>query len=137
MPSYVRNPFAARIALAVSLDLACLFAAAFAARYWASPHVPLATFAAATGVVAVSAVLALQVTGAYDLATVRSGRKTRVSLLSSMGIGFAGALVVYFFAPPLPSGSKDFLFGAAGLFVPLFLLERKAFRSVSKRVRRR
>jgi len=136
MPFYIQNPFAARIALAVTLDLTCLVVAAFAGLYWAPSPVSLATFATAIGVVAIGALLVLQATGAYDLATIRSGPKTRVSLLLSMGVAFAGALLAYF-ALPLPSGSKDVLFHAAAVFFPLFLLERKAFRSVSKRVRQR
>jgi len=77
----------------------------------------------------------LQATGAYDLVTIRSSERTRVSLLLSLGIGFAAALVFYF-AVPLPE-SEDALLHAAAVFLPLFLLERAAFRSVSKRMRNR
>jgi exopolysaccharide biosynthesis polyprenyl glycosylphosphotransferase len=133
--SYARNPFGMRIALVMALDFVCLLAAAVAARYWAETPVSHATFVTATAVLAIGAFLVLQATGAYDLVTIRSGAKTRASLLLAMGIGFAAALVFYF-AVPLPE-SKEALLHAAAAFLPLFLLERKAFRSVSKQMRNR
>lgn len=133
--SYARNPFGVRIALVMALDFACLLVAAFATRYWAETPVSHATFVTATAVLALGTFLVLQATGAYDLVTIRSGPKTRVSLLLAMGIGFAIALVFYF-AVPVPE-SKEALVHAAVVFLPLFLLERKAFRSVSKRMRNR
>jgi len=133
----VRNPLAARIALVAALDIACLFAAAFAARQWAPPPVSLAAFAAATGVVAIGVFLVLQLTGAYDLDSIRSSPQTCASLLSSMGIVYVATLAVSTSAPYLLPGSKDALLCAAALFLPLLLLERKVFRSLSKRVRKR
>ena len=133
--SYARNPFGVRIALVMALDFACLLAAAFAARYWAETPVPHAVFVTATTILAVGTFLVLQATGAYDLVTIRSGHKTRVSLLLAMGIGFAVAIVFYY-AVPLPE-SKESLLHAAAVFLPLFLLERKAFREVSKQMRNR
>jgi exopolysaccharide biosynthesis polyprenyl glycosylphosphotransferase len=133
--SYARNPFGVRVAFVMALDLACLVVAAFAARYWADTEISNATFGTATAVLAVGTFLALQATGAYDLVTIRSAARTRVSLLLSLGIGFAAALVFYF-AVPLP-GSEDALLHAAAVFLPLFLLERSAFRAVSKQMRNR
>ena len=133
--SYARNPFGVRVALVMALDLACLVVAALAARYWADTPITNATFISATAILAIGTFLVLQATGAYDLVTIRSSEKTRVSLLLSLGIGFAAALVFYF-AVPLPR-SQDALLHAAVVFLPLFLLERSAFRSVSKRMRNR
>jgi exopolysaccharide biosynthesis polyprenyl glycosylphosphotransferase len=133
--SYARNPFGVRVALVMALDLACLVVAAFAARYWADAPISNATFISATAILAIGTFLVLQATGAYDLVTIRSGERTRVSLLLSLGIGFAAAIVFYF-AVPLPE-SKDALLHAAAVFLPLFLLERSAFRSVSKQMRNR
>ncbi len=133
--SYARNPFGVRVALVMALDFACLLAAAFAARYWAEAHVSSATFVTTTAILAIGTFLVLQATGAYDLVTIRSGPKTRVSLLLAMGVGFAAALVFYF-AVPLPE-SKNALLHAAAVFLPLFLLERSVFRSVSKQMRNR
>jgi exopolysaccharide biosynthesis polyprenyl glycosylphosphotransferase len=133
--SYARNPFGVRIAVVMALDFACLLAAAFAARYWAD--VPVSDFAFVTGtaVLAAGTFLVLQATGAYDLVTIRSAPKTHVSLLLGMGIGFAATIVVYYLVP-LPEG-KEALFRAAAVFLPLFVLERKLFREVSKRMRNR
>ena len=133
--SYARNPFGMRVALVMTLDLACLVVAAFAARYWAETTISDGTFISATAILAIGTFLVLQATGAYDLVTIRSSERTRVSLLLSLGIGFAAALVFYF-AVPLPE-SEDALLHAAAVFLPLFLLERSAFRSVSKRMRNR
>jgi exopolysaccharide biosynthesis polyprenyl glycosylphosphotransferase len=133
--SYARNPFGMRVALVMALDLACLVIAAFAARLWADTEISNETFVIATAMLAVGTFLVLQATGAYDLVTIRSGAKTRVSLLLSLGIGF-GVSVVFYFVVPLPE-SKDALLHAAAVFLPLFLLERSAFRSVSKRMRNR
>jgi exopolysaccharide biosynthesis polyprenyl glycosylphosphotransferase len=130
--SYARNPFGVRVALVMALDFACLLVAALAAREWAEAPVPSSTFLTATGVLTIGTFLVLQATGAYDLVTIRSGVRTRVSLLLAMGIGFAAALVFYF-AVPVPE-SKEALLHAAAVFLPLFLLERKAFRAVSKRI---
>ena len=133
--SYARNPFGMRVALVMALDLACLVIAAFAARFWADTQISNETFVLATAMLAVGTFLVLQATGAYDLVTIRSGEKTRVSLLLSLGIGFA-ASVVFYFVVPLPE-SKDALLHAAAVFLPLFLLERSAFRAISKRMRNR
>jgi exopolysaccharide biosynthesis polyprenyl glycosylphosphotransferase len=133
--SYARNPFGVRVALVMALDLVCLLIAAFATRFTLDTPVSDATFATATAALGVGTFLVLQATGAYDVVTIRSGEKTRIALLLSMGIGFAVALLFYF-AVPLPE-SKDALLHAAALFLPLFLLERSAFRSVSKRMRNR
>jgi exopolysaccharide biosynthesis polyprenyl glycosylphosphotransferase len=133
--SYARNPFGVRVALVMVLDLACLVVAALAARYWADTPISDATFLSATAILAIGAFLVLQATGAYDLVTIRSSEKTRVSLLLSLGIGFAAA-VAFYFVVPLPE-SKEALLHAAVVFLPLFLLERTAFRSVSKRMRNR
>jgi exopolysaccharide biosynthesis polyprenyl glycosylphosphotransferase len=133
--SYARNPFGARIAVVMALDFACLLVAAFAARYLADAPISNATFAIATSVLAVGTFLVLQATGAYDLVTIRSAPKTHVALILGMGIGFAAALVCYFLVP-LPE-SKEALLHAAAVFLPLFVLERKAFRSVSRRMRNR
>jgi exopolysaccharide biosynthesis polyprenyl glycosylphosphotransferase len=133
--SYARNPFGVRVALVMALDLACLVVAAFAARSWADTEISNATFASATAVLAVGTFLVLQATGAYDLVTIRSGSRTRLSLLLSLGIGFAAALVFYFVVPL--AGSEDALLHAAAVFLPLFLLERSAFRAVSKQMRNR
>src|SRR5688572_26317559 len=133
--SYARNPFGMRVALVMALDLVCLVIAAFAARFSADTEISNETFVIATALLAIGTFLVLQATGAYDLVTIRSGAKTRVSLLLSLGIGFA-ASVVFYFIVPLPEG-KDALLHAAAVFLPLFLLERSAFRSVSKRMRNR
>src|SRR5262245_21929539 len=133
--SYARTPFGVRIALVMALDFACLLAAGFAARVWADTPVSNATFAMATAIVAIGAFLVLHATGAYDLATIRSSALTRISLLVSLGIGFV-ATVLFYFAVPLPD-AKDALLTAAAVFLPLFLVERKIFRSVSKRMRNR
>jgi len=133
--SYARNPFGARVALVMALDLVCLVVAAIAARILADVSVSDRTFLLATAVLAVGSFLVLQATGAYDLVTIRCGAKTRVSLLLSLGIGFAMALVFYYVVP-LPE-SKEALIHAAAVFLPLFLVERKAFRFVSKQVRNR
>ena len=114
--------------------------AAFAARYWAEPPVSNATFVTATAVLAIGTFLVLQATGAYDLATIRSGALTRVSLLLSLGIGFVGCGRLLLRGVALRGTapeSKDALLHAAAVFLPLFLLERKAFRAVSKRMRNR
>jgi len=133
--SYARNPFGVRVALVMALDLACLVVAALAARCLADTPISNATFVAATGTLAVGTFLVLQATGAYDLVTIRSGEKTRVSLLLALGIGFVAALAFYF-AVPLPE-SKDALINMATVFLPLFLLQRSAFRAVSKQMRNR
>jgi exopolysaccharide biosynthesis polyprenyl glycosylphosphotransferase len=133
--SYARNPFGVRVALVMVLDLACLVVAAFAARYLTDTPIPDATFFAATAILAIGTFLVLQATGAYDLVTIRSGEKTRISLLLSLGIGFTAA-VAFYFVVPLPE-SKDALLHAAAVFLPLFLLERSAFRSLSKQMRNR
>jgi exopolysaccharide biosynthesis polyprenyl glycosylphosphotransferase len=131
-----RSPFGARIAAVVTLDAASLCLAALVALAWSPPPVSLATFALATGVVAIGALLVLQATGAYDLTTIGSGPRTRVSLLTAMGIGFALALLVHAALPTSP-GTTDVLLHSAAVFFPLFLLERRVFRSVSKRMRKR
>ena len=133
--SYARNPFGVRVALVMALDLACLVVAAIVARHLAETSISNATFVVATAILAVGTFLVLQATGAYDLVTIRSGEKTRVSLLLSLGIGFA-ASVAFYFVVPLPE-SKDALLHAAAVFLPLFLLERSVFRSVSKQMRNR
>jgi exopolysaccharide biosynthesis polyprenyl glycosylphosphotransferase len=133
--SYARNPFGVRIALVMALDFACLLVAAYAAGYWAEPPGSNTQFALAAGILAIGTFLVLHVTGAYDLATIRSAALTRISLLLSLGIGFVAALL-YYFVVPLPDG-KDTLLHAAAVFLPLFLLERKAFRAISKRMRHR
>jgi len=138
--SYARNPLGVRIALVMTLDFACLVVAAFVGRFSAEVPVPDPTFALATGILAIGTFLVLHVTGAYDAVTIRSAALTRISLLLALGIGFVAAVVFYFvvslFAVPLPNG-KAALVQAAAVFLPLFLLERKAFRSVSKRMRNR
>src|SRR5262245_32934368 len=133
--SYARNPFGVRIAVVMALDFVCLLVAGLAARHWADPPVSNATFAMATAIVAVGALLVLHVTGAYDLATIRSSALTRISLLVSLGIAFV-VTVLFYFAVPLPD-AQDALLTAAAVFLPLFLIERKIFRSVSKRMRNR
>ncbi len=133
--SYARNPFGVRIALVMALDLVCLLVAAFVARAWAETPVSNGIFAAATAILGAGTFLVLQATGAYDLVTIRSSAKTRVSLLLAMGIGFAATLVFYYVVP-LPQ-SKEALLHAAAVFLPLFLLERSAFRAVSKKMRNR
>src|SRR5262249_19930211 len=133
--SYARNPFGARVALVMALDLGCVVIAAIAARWWADTAVSNETFLDATGVLAIGTFLVLQATGGYDLVTIRSGARTRISLLLSLGIGFTVALVFYYVVP-LPE-SKEALFHAAAVFLPLFLVERKAFRFLSKLMRNR
>ena len=133
--SYARNPFGVRIAVVMALDFVCLMIAAFFARYWAGPHLTNTTFAIATTVLAVGTFLVLQATGAYELVTIRSAPKTHVSLLLGMGVGFAATIAAYFLVPLRES--KEALLHAAVVFLPLFLLERKVFRSVSKRMRNR
>jgi exopolysaccharide biosynthesis polyprenyl glycosylphosphotransferase len=133
--SYARNPLGVRVALVMTLDLICLLVAAFASRYSLDAPVSDATFAIATAALGIGTLLVLQATGAYDVVTIRSAAKTRAALLLAMGIGFAAALLCYF-AVPLPH-SKEALLHAAAVFLPLFLIERSAFRSVSKRVRHR
>ena len=133
--SYARNPFGMRIAVVMGLDFICLLLAASFARYWTDAQVSNATFAIATAVLAVGTFLVLHATGAYDLVTIRSAPKTHVSLLLGMGVGFAATLVAYFLVPI--QESKAALLHAAVVFLPLFLLERKIFRSVSKRMRNR
>ena len=133
--SYARNPFGVRVALVMALDLACLVAAALTARHFSSVEVSHATFVIATAILATGTFLVLQATGAYDLVTIRSGPRTRVSLLLALGIGFTAALLFYFVVP-LPE-SQDALLHAAIVFLPLFLAERAVFRSVSKQMRNR
>jgi exopolysaccharide biosynthesis polyprenyl glycosylphosphotransferase len=133
--SYARNPFGARVALVMALDCFCLLVAAISARLWADVAVSDVTFVTATAGLAFGAFLVLQSAGAYDAVTIRSAEKTRVSLLIAMGIGSVVGVAIYF-AVPLPQ-SKEALIHTATVFLPLFLLERRAFRSVSKRIRNR
>jgi exopolysaccharide biosynthesis polyprenyl glycosylphosphotransferase len=133
--SYARNPFGVRVALVMALDLLCLGVAALVTRYTLDESVSNLIFAMATMILGAGTFLVLQAAGAYDVSTIRSGEKTRLSLLVAMGIGFAVSLVFYFFVP-LPE-SKEALLRAAAVFLPLFLLERSAFRFVSKRMRNR
>src|SRR5258707_3321264 len=86
--SYARNPFGARVALVMALDFLCLLIAAVATRVWADAPVSNEIFLTATIVLCVGTFLVLQATGGYDLVTIRSGVKTRASLLLAMGIGF-------------------------------------------------
>jgi hypothetical protein len=72
----------------------------------------------ATATLGVGTFLVLQATGAYDLITIRSGPKTRISLLLSLGIGFAAALVFYFLVPLRRAGRAAACSGGVPPAVP-------------------
>ena len=136
MRFYVRSPFFSRVAIVVLLDLAALIASFSFAFYTLPEPVPFSARVALTLGVALVALLSLQATGAYGLATLPNGSRTTIALLSAMGIGFGGAIFAYLLLPVDPVVTHASL-RAAALFIPLFLVERKGFRSVSKRVRKR
>jgi len=133
---YVRNPFLRRVFLVIGLDFGCLALAAFLARAWSAPHLPIVPFIGALVATGFLSFLALQATGAYDLGTIGHGRRTLVSLVGTMGLGLMAAILFYFLVPA-PSGTKGLLAQTAAIYLPMFVASRGVFRALSYRISKR
>jgi len=125
---YLRNVYAARSSCAAFLDGACLFLAFALTWFWVQP--PLSGIA--YSVIAIGSVglicAVLFFNDAYQPAALGSRQKTITSIFTTMGLGLAAAIVLYF-AISVPAGVVSTLASIAGIFFPLLIVERSVLRT--------
>lgn len=124
---YLRSVYAMRSLCAALVDSSCLAIAFALPWFFLHPPIPGGTY---LGIVAAMAVLmgaALFFNDAYRPDSLGRGYKTTRSILSTMGLGLAFALVLYF-AIPVPKGFVPTMAWVGGIFFPLMFLARAGLR---------
>jgi len=124
---YLRSVYAARSIAAALLDATCLVCAFALTWLFVQPQLPGIHHAMLTLVsVGISCAL-LFFNGAYTPGTLGDGQRTTMSILATMGLGLAAAVILYFLVP-VPKGVNSTLASAAGIFFPLMFVARMVFR---------
>jgi len=129
MHFYLKNVFIGRVILVVTLDAACLVAAAWLAWKSVQPEIPPELYAAGAGALSILAFLALFYCNAYQPSVICDGRNTKLAILNSMGLAFVGSLVIYWVAT-VPSGIVPSLVFAASLYFPMLYFGRVVARAL-------
>ncbi len=124
---YLRSVYAARSIAAALLDAACQVCAftltwLFVQSQLSGIHCAMLTLVS----VGISCAL-LFFNGAYTPETLGDGQRTTTSILATMGLGLAAAVILYFVVP-VPEGVNPTLASAAGIFFPLMFVARMVFR---------
>jgi exopolysaccharide biosynthesis polyprenyl glycosylphosphotransferase len=130
------TPFAPRKANAVVADLACFGVASTLSWVILRPPFAPGLYASTAALGAGCTALAFQCCDAYKPAVLGSRRGTLRAVLRSAALALLVALGAGFLAP-LPQGALLPMLQTLGLHVPLVLLARAGFRSVSRRAPRR
>jgi exopolysaccharide biosynthesis polyprenyl glycosylphosphotransferase len=130
MRYYLLNLYLGRVCLAIALDALCVAAAAALSWWILSPPFAPGAYASAAALGVALAFGVLYYAGAYGLTVLGSGRRTLESALASMGLLSALGLATTL-ALGLPAAVVAPLAHTAGLWFPLLLAGRLAFRSLS------
>ncbi|MBY0401799.1 exopolysaccharide biosynthesis polyprenyl glycosylphosphotransferase [Myxococcota bacterium] len=124
---YLNGVYSPRSICAAIVDGACVVAA-FAIT-WAVGHPPFAPapYLLAAGLTVLLTLGVLFFNEAYRPETLGDGQRTLVSILVTMGMGFAAALLCYF-AVPLPHGATPMMASIAAIMFPLLVAARMFLR---------
>jgi exopolysaccharide biosynthesis polyprenyl glycosylphosphotransferase len=124
---YLQNVYATRSICAALLDAACLLSAFALTWFLIQPQLPGIAYAMiAVGSVGLSAAV-LFFNDGYQPATLGDSQKTTNSILVTMGMGLAAAIVLYF-GVSVPGDVVPILASIAGIFFPLLIVERIGLR---------
>ena len=124
---YLRNVYAARSICAALLDAACLLFAFTISWFLMKPQLSGIAYAAiAVGSAGLNCAV-LFFNDAYQPATIGDSQKTTTTILVTMGMGLAAAIVL-FFGVSVPGDVVPTLASIAGIFFPLLIVERMGFR---------
>jgi exopolysaccharide biosynthesis polyprenyl glycosylphosphotransferase len=124
---YLQNIYSARSICAVSLDAACVLLAFAGAWFVVDPQVSGLAFAT-TAFASVGVICgAIFFSDGYQPATIGSSQKTTTSILETMGLGLASAILLYF-GISVPGDVIPTLATVAAIAFPLLIVERMLFR---------
>lgn len=134
MRYYLLNLYLGRVAFAAVMDALALVAAAAVTWVTLSPPFSPVQYAGATACAVAALFVLLYYVDAYGLTVIGSGRRTLSSVTAAVGVSAIATLAAYLFVD-LPRGFLETFAHTAGLYVPIMLGGRLAFRAVSARPR--
>ncbi|HVP31976.1 MAG TPA: sugar transferase [Myxococcota bacterium] len=134
MRYYLLNLYIRRVAFAAALDLAALLVAATLTWFLASPPFSAAGYWLAIGGAAVANFVLLYYANAYGLTVLGSGRRTLSTVTASLGVAVVAVLGLHFVFR-FQQYTVETMANVAGVYIPLLLGGRMAFRVLSSHPR--
>lgn len=120
---YLKHPYATRSLLALAADALCILGIAVLAWTALEPAYSLGQHVALSSVLFFGMVFALLYNGAYSPRALGNFQHTTLATLCTMGMGLLVGAFLYFFVHVPSDGVRTLAF-AAGVFFPIFILER-------------
>jgi len=134
MRYYLLNLYIRRVAFAAALDLGAFLVAATATWFLMQPAFAASSYWLAVSGAATANFVLLYYTNAYGLTVLGSGRRTLATVTASLGVAVVAILGLHF-AVRFEQPTVEAMANVAGLYIPLLLGGRLAFRVLSSHPR--
>lgn len=120
---YLNHPYAKRTVLAFATDLVCILGISILAWVFLKPEYSATNHLFLSALLGIGMVGALLYNGAYSPRALGNFERTTVATLCTMGMGLVVGAILYFFVHVPSDGVRTLAF-AAGIFFPVFMIER-------------